>query len=89
MTLPYPQIGDHVKVIEKKNYGNGKLTLGTVAEILTKQKDHPRGTKVRLTNGIVGRIQEFIDINGKEMKENAEEKNQEEIIYLNDPDALI
>lgn len=57
----YPKPGDKVKVAEKKNYVNGKLTEGTVKDILTRQQTHPRGHKVRLTNGIIGRVRGFVD----------------------------
>ena len=56
----YPKTGDHVKVIEKQNYGNGVLTDGFVQDVLTHSQFHPRGHKVRLTSGIIGRIQEFV-----------------------------
>ncbi len=51
------KIGSRVKVIEKVNYETGEVTEGTVAQILTSKPNHPRGIKVRLTNGIVGRVQ--------------------------------
>ena len=57
----YPKVGDKVKAAEKKNYANGKLTEGTVKDILTRQQTHPRGHKVRLSNGIIGRVREFVD----------------------------
>lgn len=56
-----PQPGDRVKVIEKKNYPTGKLTEGVVRDVLTKSETHPRGHKVRLTCGIIGRVQEYLD----------------------------
>lgn len=55
------QIGSTVLVAEKKNYRNGKLTEGKVAKILTNKSRHPRGVKVRLENGIVGRVQKIIN----------------------------
>lgn len=54
------QIGSTVLVAEKKNYRNGKLTKGKVERILTNKSRHPRGIKVRLKNGIVGRVQKII-----------------------------
>lgn len=57
----YPALGDKVKVVQKKDYSSGKLTEGVVKDVLTKKKIHPRGHKVRLTNGIIGRVQEFSD----------------------------
>ncbi len=56
----YPKPGDRVKVIEKQNYGTGILTEGIVQDVLTHSEFHPRGHKVRLTNGIIGRVQEFV-----------------------------
>jgi uncharacterized repeat protein (TIGR03833 family) len=49
-------IGSHVSVIQKQDQPTGRLTAGTVAEILTNSEFHPRGIKVRLTDGTVGRI---------------------------------
>lgn len=57
----YPQPGDMVKVAEKKNYNNGILTEGIVKDVLTKKRKHPRGHKVRLEDGIIGRVQEFVE----------------------------
>lgn len=54
------QIGSTVLVAEKKNYRNGKLTKGKVIKILTNKTKHPRGIKVRLDSGIVGRVQKII-----------------------------
>lgn len=51
------KIGSSVKVIEKVNYESGEVTEGFVAQILTSKPNHPRGIKVRLTSGIVGRVQ--------------------------------
>lgn len=58
----YPNPGDRVKVIQKKDYGSGVLTEGVVQDVLTRSPFHPRGHKVRLTSGTIGRVQEFIDI---------------------------
>ena len=55
------KIGSKVKVIEKVNYESGAVTVGEVAQILTSKPNHPRGIKVRLTNGIVGRVQAMGD----------------------------
>ncbi len=57
----YPKPGDRVKVAQKKDYASGKLTEGVVKDVLTRQENHSRGHKVRLTNGIIGRIQAFSD----------------------------
>lgn len=50
----------------------GKLTRGKVAEILTGGSFHPRGIKVRLEDGQVGRVQKiyiYKTINGIEYQE--------------------
>jgi uncharacterized repeat protein (TIGR03833 family) len=53
--------GTKVMVVEKQNQPSGKLTEGVVKDILTNSANHPRGIKVRLTTGIVGRIQQIIN----------------------------
>jgi uncharacterized repeat protein (TIGR03833 family) len=55
----YPKPGDKVKIVQKKDYASGALTEGAVKDVLTRKQVHPRGHKVRLTNGIIGRVQEF------------------------------
>ena len=52
--------GTKVMIVEKQNQGSGKLTEGIVKDLLTNSSVHPRGIKVRLTNGIVGRVQKII-----------------------------
>lgn len=49
--------GMEVEVVLKADQRMGKLTRGVVAEILTNSEFHPRGIKVRLTDGQVGRVQ--------------------------------
>jgi len=49
-------IGTAVSVVQKQDQGTGHLTSGTIAEILTNSSFHPRGIKVRLEDGTVGRI---------------------------------
>ena len=51
------KLGDEVLVIEKGNYGTDNYTKGTVKNILTSKKYHPRGIKVRLQDGTIGRVQ--------------------------------
>lgn len=53
--------GSNVKVVEKQNQKTGELTKGTVQDILTNSKNHPHGIKVRLENGVVGRVKEIIN----------------------------
>ncbi len=54
-------IGLKVKIVLKKDQPTGILTQGGVAKILTNSKYHPRGIKVMLTDGSVGRVQEIIE----------------------------
>ena len=49
------KIGAVVNVVQKQDQGTGKLTQGVVARMLTNSPNHPRGIKVRLESGIVGR----------------------------------
>lgn len=49
-----------VKVVQKQHQRTGQLTEGTVKDILTSSAIHPRGIKVRLTSGIVGRVQQIL-----------------------------
>lgn len=48
-----------VKVVQKQDQRSGKLTEGTVTKILTNSATHPHGIKVRLTDGVVGRVKEI------------------------------
>ena len=52
-------VGDQVKVVQKKDQSSGKLTEGTVKRILTNSATHPHGIKVKLESGIVGRVKEI------------------------------
>ena len=53
--------GSSVWIIEKENYGTDKYKQGVVQDILTSKSDHPRGIKVRLTDGTVGRVQWLVN----------------------------
>jgi len=48
--------GLKVSIILKQDQRTGKLTEGIVRDILTKSPTHPHGIKVRLENGLVGRV---------------------------------
>ncbi len=52
--------GMTVRIVEKQNQRTGKLTEGVVSRILTNSPNHPRGIKVMLENGKVGRVQEIV-----------------------------
>lgn len=53
--------GVKVKIVQKQHQRTGQLTEGVVKDILTNSPVHPHGIKVRLANGIVGRVQEVIE----------------------------
>jgi len=53
--------GRCVVIVQKHHQGSGELTQGVVADILTSSPNHPRGIKVRLESGEVGRVQEIIN----------------------------
>ncbi|SJZ50453.1 YwbE family protein [Anaerorhabdus furcosa] len=50
------QLGASVQVVQKQDQATGKLTKGIVTRILTNSPNHPRGIKVMLEGGIVGRV---------------------------------
>jgi len=52
--------GLHVRIVRKEDQKTGRLTEGIVADILTRSATHPHGIKVRLQNGIVGRVREIL-----------------------------
>ena len=51
--------GLRVSIVLKKDQLTGKLTEGTVKDILTKSPSHPHGIKVRLESGDVGRVKKI------------------------------
>jgi len=51
--------GLRVLVVLKQDQATGKLTGGVVKDILTNSSRHPRGIKVRLESGLVGRVREI------------------------------
>lgn len=53
--------GVMVKVVQKSDQRTGRLTEGVVKDVLTKSLVHPRGIKVRLESGIIGRVHELVD----------------------------
>ena len=62
MDIRLPKVGDRVNIIEKRNYNNGKLTNGVVRRLLSNPHEvHPRGNKVELEDGTVGRMVSFVD----------------------------
>lgn len=53
--------GMTVMIVLKQDQRTGKLTKGIVKDILTKSPNHPHGIKVRLQNGLVGRVKEIVE----------------------------
>lgn len=49
-----------VDIVLKQDQRTGKRTRGVVQDVLTKSPHHPRGIKVRLRSGEVGRVQEIV-----------------------------
>lgn len=60
------KIGMRVQIVQKQDQRTGALTEGVVARILTSSSNHPRGIKVMLKDGRVGRVQKIVDT--KEIK---------------------
>ena len=52
--------GMKVIIVQKHHQRTGQLTEGIVKDILTNSNNHPRGIKVRLSTGLIGRVQEII-----------------------------
>ncbi|MDF2881416.1 MAG: hypothetical protein K0R54_1973 [Clostridiaceae bacterium] len=50
------KVGTKVLVVQKQDQRSGKLTEGIVQKLLTNSQVHPRGIKVMLEGGIVGRV---------------------------------
>ena len=52
--------GLRVAIVLKQDQRTGRLTEGTVKDILTNSPNHPHGIKVRLADGQVGRVQSIL-----------------------------
>jgi uncharacterized repeat protein (TIGR03833 family) len=53
--------GQRVAIVTKLDQPTGNLTHGTVRDLLTNTDVHPRGIKVRLETGEIGRVQIIYD----------------------------
>jgi uncharacterized repeat protein (TIGR03833 family) len=53
--------GLRVAVVLKADQESGSLTEGVVRDILTRSPTHPRGIKVRLESGEVGRVRRILN----------------------------
>lgn len=58
--------GLQVAIVEKQNQRSGLITNGQVKDILTNSQIHPRGIKVRLTTGQVGRVRKILSEGSKD-----------------------
>jgi len=58
--------GLHVAIVMKADQDTGTLTEGVVRELLTSSPMHPRGIKVRLESGQVGRVRRILEPAQKE-----------------------
>ena len=54
--------GLRVQIVLKQDQSSGKLTEGVVKDILTNSPTHPHGIKVRLANGLVGRVKQILEV---------------------------
>ena len=52
--------GIQVRIVLKQDQRSGRLTEGVVKNILTGSTVHHHGIKVKLENGLVGRVKEII-----------------------------
>ncbi len=52
--------GIKVCIVLKENQRSGELTEGIVKDILTNSSFHPRGIKVRLKTGEIGRVRQIL-----------------------------
>lgn len=52
--------GVRVAIVQKADQESGALTEGVVRELLTSSATHPRGIKVRLESGEVGRVRRIL-----------------------------
>ncbi|KAH9259611.1 hypothetical protein BASA81_002033 [Batrachochytrium salamandrivorans] len=64
-------LGQAVWLVQKQDQGTGRLSHGVVAALLTSSANHPRGIKVRTTNGLVGRV-ERLDLGGEVVVEESD-----------------
>ncbi|MBT5843314.1 MAG: YwbE family protein [Thaumarchaeota archaeon] len=69
--------GTKVGIETKKDQGTGKISIGIVKNILTKNSVHPHGIKVELEDGQVGRVKELFLGTGKIIKKESRENDGE------------
>jgi uncharacterized repeat protein (TIGR03833 family) len=54
--------GLRVQIVQKQDQLSGKLTEGVVKDILTNSPTRPHGIKVRLANGLFGRVKQILEV---------------------------
>ena len=64
--------GLEVLIVLKRDQRTGKLTCGKVKNILTRSSNHPRGIKVRLEDGRIGRVREIVAKKGPQGQDRQE-----------------
>lgn len=52
--------GTKVAIVLKQDQRTGRETVGVVKDLLTNSSTHPRGIKVRLVDGQIGRVQTIL-----------------------------
>lgn len=62
------QRGTLVSIVLKQDQRTGRQVQGSVSDILTRA-DHPRGVKVRLSDGRVGRVQAIMSHNQQQQQQ--------------------
>lgn len=55
------KVGMYVAIVLKKDQASGVLTEGEIKQILTKSEFHPRGIKIKLLDGSIGRVMEILE----------------------------
>ncbi|KAF3914809.1 hypothetical protein ABW20_dc0102757 [Dactylellina cionopaga] len=72
-----------VSIILKQDQSTGRQVTGVVADVLTRG-DHPRGVKVRLKDGRVGRVQKILDAVPAGLEASGSRSNGEGEGYVDD-----
>lgn len=80
--------GMRVAIVLKKDQPTGKRTIGEISALLTPSDFHPRGVKVRLADGQVGRVQEIIAGVGPSVA-SAEVAPEDHIDVMSTPDLIL
>lgn len=71
-----------VDIVLKADQPTGKLTRGIVGQLLTSSPIHPRGVKVRLEDGQVGRVQHIVNSSSEEIDSPKKNTSPQKILEL-------